>query len=269
MKLSIITVNLNNAAGLEKTAESIVSQTFNDFEWIVIDGGSTDGSVDVIRKYADRITYWVSEKDSGIYNAMNKGVKVAKGEYLQFLNSGDWLADDKVLEDVFIDESKDAILYGDANCVKGSEIVKINYHEDQISLCYFFESSFCHQASFIPRPLLLNYPYNENLKLASDWEFFLKMMLDCYPFKHIHRIVCNFDYEGISSITENKDLIIKERLIIRDRIVPACVQFDYSTGKVGELISLRRKYPFYGKLITASVVFMNWLDKFFSNHSMK
>ena len=73
MKLSIITVNLNNAAGLEKTAESIIGQTFTDFEWIVIDGGSTDGSVDVIRKYENRITYWVSEKDSGIYNAMNKG----------------------------------------------------------------------------------------------------------------------------------------------------------------------------------------------------
>lgn len=260
MKLSIITVNLNNAAGLEKTAESIVSQTFNDFEWIVIDGGSTDGSVDVIRKYADHIAYWVSEKDSGIYNAMNKGVKVVKGEYLQFLNSGDWLADNKVLEDVFNDNPKDMILYGDAIYVKGSAIVKKACFEDQISLCHYFESSLCHQASFIPRTLLLKYPYNESLKIASDWEFFLKMMLDCYPFKHIHRVVCNFDYEGISSIPMNINLNNKERLIIRDKIVPDCVQYDYSNGKVGELISLRRKYPFYGKLITASILFMKRID---------
>lgn len=260
MTLSIITVNLNNAAGFKKTAESIISQAYQDFEWIVIDGGSTDGSKELIEQYSDHIAYWVSEKDSGIYNAMNKGVRHANGEYLQFLNSGDWLVDDKVLEDVFNDGPKDAILFGDANYVKGSEIVKKVCFDDQISLCYYFESSLCHQASFLPRTLLLKHPYNESLKIASDWEFFLKMMLDCYPFKHIHRVVCNFDYEGISSIPKNIDLSLKERRIIRDRVVPACVQYDYSTGKIGELISLRRKYPFYGKLITASILFMKRID---------
>jgi len=84
MKLSIITVNLNNAAGLQKTIESVITQTFTDYEYIIIDGGSTDGSVDVIKQHADKITYWVSEPDKGIYNAMNKGILQAKGEYCLF-----------------------------------------------------------------------------------------------------------------------------------------------------------------------------------------
>ena len=97
MKLSIITVNLNNRDGLKKTIDSVISQTFKDFEWIVIDGGSTDGSRELIEQYVNHFAYWVSEPDKGVYNAMNKGVKKAKGEYLQFLNSGDWLRDENTV----------------------------------------------------------------------------------------------------------------------------------------------------------------------------
>ena len=89
MRLSIITINYNNREGLRKTIESVVNQTYRNFEYIIIDGGSTDGSVEVVKEYADRISYWVSEPDNGIYNAMNKGVLAANGKYIQFLNSGD------------------------------------------------------------------------------------------------------------------------------------------------------------------------------------
>ena len=89
MKFSIITVNYNNKEGLRNTIESVIHQTYRDFEYIVIDGGSTDGSVDILKKYDQQINYWVSEKDSGIYNAMNKGISKAHGEYLNFMNSGD------------------------------------------------------------------------------------------------------------------------------------------------------------------------------------
>ena len=111
-KLSIITINRNNAAGLRKTIESVVSQTYTDFEYIIIDGASTDGSVEVIKEYAEATLpcgeglgerlYWVSEPDKGIYNAMNKGILKAQGEYLLFLNSGDWLVDKDVIKS-FID----------------------------------------------------------------------------------------------------------------------------------------------------------------------
>ena len=100
-QLSIITINYNNLAGLQKTFESVFNQTFQDFEYIVIDGGSTDGSKELIEQYHDKIDYWVSEPDSGIYNAMNKGIVRANGEYLQFLNSGDSLLGENILKNVF------------------------------------------------------------------------------------------------------------------------------------------------------------------------
>ena len=101
MKLSIITINYNNREGLKRTIESVVNQTFTDFEWILIDGGSTDGSKELIEQYSNRFSYWVSEPDNGIYNAMNKGLRAAKGDYLQFLNSGDRLYNAQSLASCF------------------------------------------------------------------------------------------------------------------------------------------------------------------------
>ena len=100
MKYSIITVNFNNKEGLRKTIESVIRQSFRDFEYIVIDGGSTDGSADILKEYDAQIDYWVSEPDKGIYNAMNKGIVQAKGEYLNFMNSGDYFYDNQVLQHV-------------------------------------------------------------------------------------------------------------------------------------------------------------------------
>ena len=101
MKYSIITINFNNREGLERTIKSVITQTCQDFEYIIIDGGSTDGSIDIIKKYANKIHYWVSEPDNGIYHAMNKGVQFAHGEYLNFMNSGDFFIDIEVLSDLF------------------------------------------------------------------------------------------------------------------------------------------------------------------------
>lgn len=112
MKLSIITVNLNNLEGLKKTYESVVSQTFTDYEWLVIDGGSTDGSREFIEQHQDKFVYWCSEPDKGIYNAMNKGIMRAKGEYLNFMNSGDCFACEETLLGVFGKLRTADILYG-------------------------------------------------------------------------------------------------------------------------------------------------------------
>ena len=112
-KLSIITVNKNNAEGLRKTIESVVCQTFKDFEYIVIDGASTDESVAVIETYLANVTYWVSKPDRGIYEAINKGIKVAVGEYCLFLNSGDYLSSDSILEKAFSYGFFEDIVYGD------------------------------------------------------------------------------------------------------------------------------------------------------------
>ena len=117
MKLSIITINYNHKEGLLKTIKSVVNQTYHDIEYIVIDGGSTDGSVDVVKQYEDSISYWVSEPDCGIYNAMNKGVAKATGEYCLFLNSGDSLhGTDSILE--FVSKlSGEDLLMGRVMCI--------------------------------------------------------------------------------------------------------------------------------------------------------
>ena len=124
-KLSIITINRNNSAGLHKTIESVVSQTFTDYEYIIIDGASTDGSVDIIKQYANKITSWVSEPDKGIYNAMNKGILKATGEYLLFLNSGDSLHTYNVLNEIFRKEINSKIILGDVNKIQINEISEI------------------------------------------------------------------------------------------------------------------------------------------------
>ena len=97
MKLSIITINYNNLAGLQRTIDSVVCQTWHDYEWIIIDGGSSDGSKELIEQYQEYITYWCSEPDKGIYNAMNKGIDHAHGDYLIFMNSGDAFASKKCI----------------------------------------------------------------------------------------------------------------------------------------------------------------------------
>ena len=112
MRLSVITINMNNRKGLERTIKSVVCQIFADFEYIVIDGASVDGSADVIREYADKIHYWISEPDTGIYNAMNKGILQAKGDYCLFLNSGDALYTTTVLEEVFNQNFSEDIIIG-------------------------------------------------------------------------------------------------------------------------------------------------------------
>ena len=119
VKITIITINFNNCEGLGKTIDSVVSQSCHDYEYIVIDGGSTDGSVNVIKDNADNIDYWVSEKDDGIYNAMNKGIDHATGEYCLFLNSGDTLHDCEVIASVVPVLEADIVVGAIRKCTSG------------------------------------------------------------------------------------------------------------------------------------------------------
>ena len=191
MKLSIITVNLNNRNGLQKTIDSVVSQTFRDFEWIVIDGGSTDGSKELIEQYAEHFAYWVSEPDKGIYNAMNKGIKVAKGEYLQFLNSGDWLLEASTLQKVFDTNPKEGIVYGD--CVEPDGSVQVFPSElDALSL---YGNMLNHQASFIKRVLFDDGGYDESFRYVSDWLFYLEKIV----FENVGYLKVNVVVVGVQS----------------------------------------------------------------------
>lgn len=214
MKVSIITINYNNAQGLEKTIKSIVSQECNDLEYIVIDGNSSDGSLDIIKKYEKKINIWASEPDTGIYNAMNKGIRLASGEYLLFVNSGDIISENANLNQIIKVISGEDIVYFDmeiADILSGTNYIK--EYPDYPDFKYFAEDTLPHTASFIKRDLLLEYGlYSESKKITSDWAFFMDAicLMNC-SYKHINDCFSIFYIDGISSDSTNRQLLMNER----------------------------------------------------------
>jgi glycosyltransferase involved in cell wall biosynthesis len=234
LKLSIITINLNNANGLRKTIESVICQTFTDFEYIVIDGGSTDGSVEIIEKYATNITFWVSEPDNGIYNAMNKGILQAKGEYCYFLNSGDTLYAETVLEEIFSDDYMEDILAGNLirqypdRTMEDKSIAYFCAKEGkQLSLFNLMAGTIPHQSAFIRRKLFDQYGlYDENYRIVSDWRFFVQtIVLHGATVKYIDLFVADFDMEGVSNM--QMDVLLKEKRQALEELIPPAILADY------------------------------------------
>ena len=202
MKLSIITVNLNNKSGLQKTIDSVISKTYKDFEWIIIDGGSTDGSKELIEQYSQYITYWVSEPDKGIYNAMNKGIISANSEYLLFLNSGDWLINTNIIEQAFPFMNNADFVYGSLQLVNRDGDIKIwDIPIDSVTGEFFLNSTMPHPATFIKKEKLLQYGgYDESYKIAADWKFFMDAILfGNSSLKKMPFVVSVFSEDGISS----------------------------------------------------------------------
>lgn len=282
MKLSIITINYNNAEGLRKTLASVATQTYANIEHIIVDGGSTDGSVDIIREYADNqvkgyrlevkgeensiadinastpytlhrtpsahVVRWISEKDNGIYNAMNKGIRMATGEYIEILNSGDILAAPDVTERMVAALSSysercerstgkaelqqsdlPSILYG--NMIKvnaqGKVVGKSGYTE--YSLRQFYSSTLNHDCAYIRRDLFEEYGlYDEQLKIVSDWKWYLQAIgLGKVKPEYVDIDVTIFDDGGISET--NLALRNAERRQVLEEELPPAVLWDYDT----------------------------------------
>lgn len=262
MKLSIITINYNNKDGLRKTIESIIAQTTHDFEYIVIDGGSTDGSVDVIKEYADHIDYWISEPDKGIYNAMNKGVAVAHGAYCQFLNSGDWLYSNIVIEAVLPYLTQDFdILSGEQVLVISDGSFKDQYTPtpERLSSLYFIQATLPHPASFIKTQQLRKRPYDESYKIIADWIFFFESFL--YDNIRFHKLSCKiacFDCDGISA--NQIELREEERKRFTNSISLTDIESEISciNHNIGSQYAiLRNSYKFKD--------FLNWIVTAFTN----
>lgn len=262
MKLSIITINYNNKEGLRKTIESVVAQTTCDFQYIVIDGGSTDGSIDVIKEYADHIDYWVSEPDKGIYNAMNKGVAVANGEYCQFLNSGDWLYSNIVIEAVLPCLSEDYdILSGEQmiSLPNGSFIEQYTPTPERLSSLYFIQASLPHPASFIKTQQLRKRPYDESYKIIADWIFFFESFLyDNIRFQKLSCKIACFDWGGISG--SQIELREEERKRFTDSISLTSIESEISciNHNIGDKYTvLRNSYRFKKLLDYIITIFTN------------
>ncbi len=213
--ISVITINYNNATGLRKTLDSVCSQSLPGFEYIVIDGGSTDGSVDVIERYADKITYSVSEKDKGIYNAMNKGIARATGEYILFINSGDFLLGTDALAKAVPHLTGEDIVYFDLH-LRWPDKDYVWQLPDKLSFNHFVQSSLPHPASFIRKSLFDKYgPYEEQYKICSDWKFFMDVICKHNAtYKHVGEVISEFSMDGISSDSKQAENMSRERAAI-------------------------------------------------------
>lgn len=229
MKYSIITVNYNNQKGLRKTIESVICQTFRDFEYIVIDGGSTDGSTDILKEYDEHITYWVSEPDKGIYNAMNKGIVHAKGEYLNFMNSGDCFYNHEVLEHVNKHQLLQDIIVGrdyhyNANTDQGF----VTILPQRISMLTFYVQTLPHQSTFFRKELFDNCPYDEHLKIVADLKFYIqKLCVEDHSILLIDDVICRREPDGVS-MTYNDQRIAEHQAIIQ-QFLPTGVIRDYQS----------------------------------------
>lgn len=216
IKLSVITINRNDVRGLEKTIKSVLSQTSQDFEYIIIDGASTDGSKELIERLAiddNRLSYWCSEPDSGIYNAMNKGIRQAQGEYCLFLNAGDSLVDDNVISDFIKTNYNQDFICGNIHHVDDDKKIRTIRVPEKINLKYLWWQSIPHQSSFIKRALFENLGYyNEELKFFADWEFVLKtVVINNCSYVHYNRDIADFDINGVSSCKEENLVELKEK----------------------------------------------------------
>lgn len=208
-KLSVVTVNYNNAEGLERTARSIAAQNATGYmEWIVIDGGSSDASRDVMCRYADIIGYSVSESDRGVYHAMNKGVEAATGDYLIFLNSGDAFYDSDTVDAFMRRGSTEDVVYGNVVLVdsEGNVTGHTSLPPEPLRPSFFWHNNLCHQGIFFSRRCFDAYRYNEKLKISSDMELVLTLLYERYRFGGFDRFIARYDNGGMSSTPEGQAL---------------------------------------------------------------
>ena len=208
--ISVVTVSYNAVSTIEQTILSVINQTYPHIEYIIIDGGSTDGTVDVIKKYADRIAYWVSEPDKGIYDAMNKGIKKATGEWINFMNSGDYFWNLTVISKLFTCQryNDKLVLYG--NVIFDTDFGTFHAHPYPLN-CMTKQSVIYHQASFINLEYHKSHLFDLKYKIAGDYNFFFQLYKERPElYQYIDNDIAY--YEAISGIsTKNQVLSYIER----------------------------------------------------------
>ena len=229
---SIITVSYNEVASIRQTLDSIVNQTFKDFELIVVDGGSTDGTKEIIAQYNGLISWWCSEPDKGIYNAMNKGIAHATGKYVNVMNAGDSFFNNDVLQHVYDSRLCPDVIEGHVVRTDSKTRHKDVYEDLYVHL---FSDTLSHQGTFIRRELLVSHPYDEKYKIVSDWKFWIEtLILEERSYAFLDLDIAYYDISGISSTYPQK--IAKEREeVIQELFTPYMQKFIHSYNSAYEL----------------------------------
>lgn len=216
MKISIITVCYNSEPTIERAIKSVMQQDYPDVEYIVIDGGSTDGTVDIIKKYAMNIPYWVSEADQGIYDAMNKGIGRATGDVVAFLNSDDWYPENtlsEVARQFMTDEMQ--ILCGEMYIHQNGQITRWHVKKEKMERQLRFRMGFSHPAMFVKRHLFEQYgKFDTQYQIAADYDWLLRMYDQHVPIAVTDKVLCNFSHGGIST----KDEMLESHLMERKQV---------------------------------------------------
>ena len=259
MRLSIITICYNNSEGLERTIRSIESQTCKDFEYIVVDGASQDQSVEVIHAHESCISKWISEPDTGIYNAMNKGVKMASGEYCLFINSGDELYKPTTVEEIYRQSFDEDFVQGVIYRFNKKDIFL--FPPQEISLAfYIYGNNNYHQASLIKRKMLLERPYDEKYRIASDLKFNVESLIihNC-SYGTLDVVISKYEIGGISETPHR----IESPEIYKE-LFPQRILNDYKRMKFCFRFPIKYIFPFLEKVGNLSI-----LKKIESNKSSK
>lgn len=240
MKISIITVVYNSVNTIEQTIHSVINQCCTDIEYIIIDGGSNDGTLDIIRKYENRLSFWCSEHDSGIYNAMNKGLTHASGDVIGIINSDDWYGEDalKIVKKCFEDKDID-VLYGDL--LTHSNDGQIGVFDRSSLTSVWRQMPFGHPTVFIKKAAYSNWGnFNEKYRIVADYELILRFYLKKAKFGYVNRYLANFREGGISS--KNSSLLVKEM----DEVIFTFIDSELFKQAIDSFIDSEKDIIVYG-----------------------
>lgn len=211
IKFTIITVCYNTSTTIRETIDSVLGQTYQELEYIVVDSKSEDGTVEILQSITDKRLTFISEKDSGIYNAMNKGLKVASGDYLIFLGADDIFYDKDVLKKVA------GKLTGSNDVVYGDVMLKTRQrlYNGAFSRWTWGHRNICHQSIFYPKSVYGRYMYNEKYRSVADWDYNLRLLIDGIKFTYIRETICTFnDNDGLSSSSKDYDFLKVRRKLV-------------------------------------------------------
>lgn len=231
--ISVITISYNAVSCIERTIRSVIGQTYEDFEYIVVDGGSDDGTVDVIERYSGCICKYVSERDSGIYEAMNKGVRMASGEFCIFMNAGDMFINHDVLAAAapLLDHEFSIIMGNQVFLSQDGSFLHYGKSWSEVTSGRLFYDSLYHQASFIRRKDLLNFPYDENLHLVSDWkEALLFFIREGLKYKSID-VDVDFFFCGGLTFTAEKQRLMENEIVRKEFYTPGEIE-KYTLARI-------------------------------------